>query len=202
MEMAPIAEVAERLGVSDGQVRRLIANRELRANRFGRSWAVDVASVNERLAAKPGRGRPLGPRAAWQRLRDVGAVDLDDLPRLAVQVRRRADEQRFRVLPFKLAGLRSDPRVVLSGGPGAAAHGAAVAAEDLDVYVRRSGLAVVVARHGLRPEIGDANVVVRVVDDEVWPFVGDRVAPPLVCALDSFERLDRRSAYEALAQRA
>lgn len=202
MEMAPLAEVAERLGVSHGQVRRLIANGELRANRFGRSWAVDVASVNERLAAKPGRGRPLGPKAAWQRLRDVGAVDLDDLPRLAVQVRRRADEQRFRVLPFKLAGLRSDPRVVLSGGPGASAHGAAIAAEDLDVYVRRSDLAAVVDQHGVRPEIGDANLVVRVVDDDVWPFAGDRVAPLLVCALDSFERLDRRSAYEALAQRA
>jgi excisionase family DNA binding protein len=200
MEMAPLAEVAERLGVSDGQVRRLVANGGLRAKRFGRSWAVEVASVNERLAAKPGPGRPLGPKAAWERLHEVGAVDLDDLPRLSVLVRRRADEQRFRVLPFKLADLRSDPRVVLSGGPGAAEQGAAAAAEDLDVYVRRSDLASVVDRHGLRSEVDDVNVVVRVVDNEVWPFEGERVAPRLVCALDSFERLDRRSAHEALAQ--
>lgn len=202
MEMAPLADVAKRLGVSDGQVRRLVANGELRAQRFGRSWAVDVASVNERIAARPGRGRPLGPRAAWKRLRDVGMIDLDDLPALAVQVRRRADEMRFRVLPFKMAELRADSGVVLSGGPGAAEQGAAVADADLDVYVRRSGLPSIVDRHGLRAEVDEINVVVRVVDDEVWPFEGDRVAPLLVCALDSFERLDRRAAHEALAQRA
>ena len=181
-------------------MRRLVANGELLAKRFERSWAGDLASVNERLVAKPSRG-PLGPRAAWQRLLDVGPVDLDDLPSLAVQVRRRADEQRFRGRPFKLGALRSDPRVVLSGGTGASAHGAAVAADDLDVYVRQSDLAAVVEQHGLRPEVDEANVVVRVVGDEVWPFAGDQVAPLLVCALDSFERLDRRSAHEALAQR-
>lgn len=115
-----------------------------------------------------------------------------------MQVRRRADEQRFRMLPFNLAGLRTDPRAVLSGGPGAAAHGAAVAVEDLDVYVRRSDIAALVERHGLLPEVDEVNVVVRVVDDKVWSFAGDRVAPLLVCALDSFERLDRRSAHEAV----
>ncbi|MBX3314698.1 MAG: excisionase family DNA-binding protein [Actinobacteria bacterium] len=200
--MAPLAEAAERLGVSDGQVRRLIANRELRAKRFGRSWAVDLASVDERLAAKPGRGRPLGANAAWRRLQAAGdeCLDLDDLPSLAVQVRRRADEQRFRILPFRAAGLRSDVAVVVSGGPGAAAHGAAVDAEDLDVYVRRSDLSAVVERHGLRPELDDVNVVVRIVDDEVWPFGEAKVAPLIVCALDSFERLDRRAAHEALVR--
>lgn len=53
MEVAPLAEVPERLGVSDRQVRQLVANGELRAKRFERSCAVDVASVNERLGAKP-----------------------------------------------------------------------------------------------------------------------------------------------------
>lgn len=200
--MAPLAEAAERLGVSDGHVRRLIANGELRARKFGRSWVVDVASVNERLAAKPDRGRPLGPKAAWDRLRqaEVHRLEVDDLPGLAVQVRRRADEQRFRVLPFKLADLRSDPLVVVSGAAGAAVRGAAVAFDDLDVYVRRSDQPDVVERHGLRPGDDDANVVVRIVDDAVWPFEGEPAASLIVCALDSFERLDRRAAHEALAQ--
>lgn len=200
--MAPLAQAAERLGVSDGQVRRLIANGELRAKKFGRSWAVDVASVNERLAAKPDRGRPLGPKAAWDLLRHDGAdrVEVEDLAGIAVQVRRRADEERFRALPFKLSDLRSDPDVVVSGAAGAAAHGAPVASDDLDVYVRRSDLSGVVERHGLRLEVDEANVVVRVVDDAVWPFEGERVAPLLICALDAFERLDRRVAHEALAQ--
>lgn len=202
MEMAPLAQAAKRLGVSDGHVRRLIANGELRAKKFGRSWAVDVASVNERLAAKPDRGRPPGPKVAWALLCGAGAdlIEVDDLPKMAVQVRRRANERRFRVLPSKLPDLRSDPEVVVSGAAGAASHGAAVASDDLDIYVRRSDLFSVMELYKLRPAVDDANVVVRVVDDVVWPFDGEQVAPPLVCALDAFERLDRRAAHEALAQ--
>ena len=202
MEMAPLAEVAERLGVSGGHVRRLIANGELRAKKFGHSWAIDVASVNERAAAKPGRGRPLGSAAAWELLGQSEAVrlDVDDLAGLSIKVRRRAEEQRFRSLPFKLQDLRSDRNVVVSGAAGALALGSAVAVEGLDLYVRRSAVSGMVERHGLRPAVEDANVVVRVIDDAIWPFGDQRVAPLVVCALDAFERLDLRAAHEALAQ--
>ena len=56
-------------------------------------------------------------------------------------------------------------------------------------------LAAVVERHGPAPELEDANVVVRIVDDEVWPFGEAKVAPLIVCALDSFERLARRGRF-------
>ncbi|MEO6989760.1 MAG: hypothetical protein ABI239_14065 [Aquihabitans sp.] len=128
-------------------------------------------------------------------------LDADDLPRIAVQVRRRAVEHRFRVLPFKLDAVRSDPDVVLSGAAGAAEQGAAVAADGADVYVRQSLLDEVLNRHDLRASPDEANVIVRVVDDDSWPFKDhERVAPLAVCALDAFERLDRRAAHEALAQ--
>lgn len=181
----------------------MIANGELRARKFGRAWAVDPASVNERLAAKPDRGRPLGPSSAWRVLCQElpGLLDFEDLPRIAVQARRRAVEHRFRVLPFKLDAVRSDPDVVLSGAAGAAERGAAVAVGEVDVYVRQSSLDEVIKRHDLRASPDEANVIVRVVDDDAWPFEDhERVAPLVVCALDAFERLDRRAAHEALAQ--
>lgn len=128
-------------------------------------------------------------------------VEIDDLPQIAVQARRRAIERRFRALPFKLDDVRSDPDVVLSGAAGAAERGAATSSSELDVYVRQSALSRVIERHGLRPNPDAANVHVRAVDDDAWPFSDqERVAPLVVCALDAFEHLDRRAAHEALAQ--
>lgn len=90
---------------------------------------------------------------------------------------------------------------MLSGAAGAAEQGAATSSSELDVYVRQSALSRVIARHGLRPNPDEANVRVRVVDDDAWPFNDqERVAPLVVCALDAFEHLDRRAAHEALAQ--
>ena len=201
--MAPLAEAAERLGVSDGQVRRLIANGELRAEAVsgvrGRStsrpWTSDL--LRSRVAADPS-----AQKAAWRRLQAVGdeSLDLDDLPSLAVQVRRRSHEQRFRILPFRAAGLRSDSAVVHVRGRVQQRTALLSTPTVWTCTSDASDLAAVVDVHGLRPAFEDANVVVRIVEDEVWQFGEAKVAPLIVCALDSFERLDRRAAHEALVQ--
>ncbi len=51
-------EAAALLGVSPRRVNNLIEVGALKAQKFGRAWMVDEASVRERVQAKPQRGRP------------------------------------------------------------------------------------------------------------------------------------------------
>lgn len=198
-----VQEAAGLLGVSGNQVGRLIQAGELEAERFGPVWAVGPASVRRRAALRPRRGRPLAPRSAWTRLRDVSAAevgDVEDVIGLAVTCRRRAEGRSLRALPAVLEDVLADPCFVISGAMAGERLGAAV--EGLpphDLYVRRSDVDPVVAAHRMRdPESGsEANVCLRVVEDEVWPFEeGERVVWPIVAAVDLVDALDHRSAAE------
>ncbi len=51
-------EAAERLGVSERRVTKLIESGSLSAQKFGRAWMIDEASVAKRLERKPQAGRP------------------------------------------------------------------------------------------------------------------------------------------------
>jgi hypothetical protein len=199
MDFLPVPVAANRLGVSNVQVQRLIGAGDLRARRFGRAWAVEAASVNERIALRPQRGRPLSGAAAWDRLLSPAPpLGLEGLGQVAVAVRRRATLHRCRVIPGEIAAVAEDARAVLGGPSGAAAQGAAAAGDGLDVYVMASQWPALAADHHLDDRADEPNVYVRVVDDECWPFGEERVAPLLACAVDSYERLDQRSAHEAL----
>ena len=200
MDRVTLPEAAEQLGVTPSQVQRLIATGELRAERFGRVWAVDVASIRERSALRPQRGRPLSEAGAWNQLAQQPPLSgLEKLSAVAVAVRRRARLHRCRALPAELDTVADDERVVLGGAVGAAAQGAATAGLGLDVYVSESVWPAFAVDHNLSTGSAEPNIYVRVVQDENWPFGDDGFAPLVVCAVDSYERLDRRSAHEALA---
>ncbi|MCU1499870.1 MAG: hypothetical protein JWM47_3823, partial [Acidimicrobiales bacterium] len=174
------AEAAEALGVSPSHVRRLIGSGDLRAERFGRAWMVDRASVNERRAMRPRAGRPPSSAAAWRLVLAAEPAEVEDLASLAVRARRRADPHRGRTLPAALEAVDDDPRLVLSGPAAAVEHGAAAPLRDeRDVYVRRSEWEDVQRAFRIRPAVDDANITVRVVDDAVWPFdQRAHLAPP------------------------
>lgn len=201
-----VEEAAAALGVSGNQIGRLIKAGELKADRFGPVWAVDLASVRRRAALRPRPGRPLAPRNAWARLRQASTAGVDDIEEvigLAVACRRRAERRSRRVLPAVLADVLADPRVVVSGTVAGEQHGAAV--EGLpphDLYIRRSDVEPVVAVHRMRtPEPNaEGNIHLQVVEDEVWPFDGDdQIAWPVVAAVDLIDALDHRSAAELVA---
>jgi|SRR5665647_26454 len=106
---------AARLGVSQRQVQRLIGAGELPAARTaGDAWVVDALTVNAMARARPGRGRPWSPAAAWAALWRLSGLDVDWLDRrttsrldarlasidaeeLVHATRRRAAIYRFRV---------------------------------------------------------------------------------------------------------
>ncbi len=196
-----VEHAANILDVSAVRVRQLIAAGDLRASRFGRSWQIDLDSVHRYDDLRPSGGRPAKPRRAWDLIRNAAPASLDDVHRLAVQARRRADRKPARVAAGELPYLLDSPHIVQSGASSAAHHGAPVQPKPPhDLYVRASGLAQFVEDHSLRFGVDGPNLVMRVVPDDVWPFADDdRYAPAVVAAIDLVDERDDRSAREALA---
>lgn len=76
MAQLSVRQAAERLGVSDGRVRQRIKAGEIRAEKIGGRWLVDLSAREPR----PSRGRPVDPRSVWASLieLDVDPI-IDDL---------------------------------------------------------------------------------------------------------------------------
>jgi excisionase family DNA binding protein len=201
-------QAAEVLGVSRMQVSRLVRQGDLRAHRLGHALVIDADSVRAYRELRPGRGRPLSPRAAWERIaaesghliaHSSNRQALDAARQLAIVARRRADRRPYRVLPNRLAALLADERVVLSGADAGDCHGAPVRpGEPHPVYLSSNDLDRLVADHRLRHDETDPNVILRVVDPLSW-ILDHRVAPPLVAAIDAIDEGDARSAAEIVA---
>ena len=76
------ATAAERLGVSQRQVQRLIASGELPAARTaGDAWVVDAAALNALARTRPAPGRPWSPVVAWAALWQLSGLQHDWLDR-------------------------------------------------------------------------------------------------------------------------
>lgn len=125
------AVAAERLGVSQRQVQRLIEARELPATRTaGDAWVVDALAVNAMARTRPARGRPWSPATAWAALWRVSGLEVDwldrrttrrlddrlasiDVEELVHATRRRAVIRRYRASESFLADL--DGLVIRTG---------------------------------------------------------------------------------------
>lgn len=74
MEWLSAAEAAGELGVGERQVRRLVRDGQLPAERLGDVWLVSAAAVRDRARAIPVAGRPLSAPMAWAVLMVVDAA--------------------------------------------------------------------------------------------------------------------------------
>ncbi len=91
MTQMTTAVAAERLGVSQRQVQRLIDARELPATRTaGDAWVVDALAVNAMARTRPARGRPWSPPTAWAALWRASGLEVDWLDR---RTTRRLDDR-------------------------------------------------------------------------------------------------------------
>lgn len=131
-----VADAAAELDVDARQVRNLIASGALSAQRVGRAWAIDAASVRARSARPVPPGRPLSPGRAWQILAIVDAAlrpgeaevhDIEDrrirhhlrgllirrpeLEHWPAWLRHRAEHRQVWFHPAAAARLAEDPRV-------------------------------------------------------------------------------------------
>jgi hypothetical protein len=187
----------------------MIASRWLPAVRVAGVWMVSVVDVERCSQSQRRAGRPLDARRAWKVLRDAEASGTVHLPRgkaerdafwLASLVRRRATVRLLHGLDSMLAEMQGE--LVAGGETAARLHRFAPlsSATLVDGYVTASATDARMRRYALVDGQGDeVNVRLRVVADDVGPFVVGEVVGPLVAALDMINApVDDRSVESAL----
>ena len=69
-----------------------------------------------------------------------------------------------------------------------------IVGNEAEIYARASEVGGLVDRYSLEPNADRPNLIVRVVDDDVWPFdEGENVASWSVIAVDLLDANDERS---------
>ena len=210
MSMMGVAEAAVELGVSQRRVRQMLADGVLSGERVGRAWVIESDQLRQIENRRPGVGRPWAPASAWAVLALADGEDLDlgpversrarkrlaeGLGQVAGRLAARAEFRRFYAHPSVLDRLVDAPALVRGGISAAVEHGADLLARDgFEGYVLADDLDKLVAKYGLDDQAARPNVVLRVVDDSVWPFQpGQVVAGRAVVAIDLLESDDPRS---------
>ena len=77
--MLSVSQSAEILGISSARVRKLVSEGSLDGVKIGGSWALQEASVYDRLSKKPGAGRPTRTIDGAPADKQVPAHDLHSL---------------------------------------------------------------------------------------------------------------------------
>jgi len=209
MSVLGVVAAAEQLEVSPRRVRQLLASGDLPGQRVGRSWVIDRADVQE--LRRSGVGRPWSAASAWAVLELAAGRDPELSPvkrsrarkRLADhglgglvgQLRARSERCEMYAHPSALDRLGAEPGVVRGGVSAVDEYDVdLIAGDEAEVYVSASKVSDLVDRYALDVEADRPNVVVRVVDDDDWPFEDDaRVAPWPVVAVDLLDANDQRS---------
>ena len=208
-----ISDAASDLSLSAARVRLLASSGDLSAEKIGGRWLVERSAVERRRRQGASGGRRFIPANAWAMLGlasgeeavgiDPGArsrfrrlLASDGLEVLAPRLEHRAKVIRYRAHPGEIAHLRKDPGIVASGVSAARDVGLDLTAgREVDGYVSAAALDEIVKKHALSPASVEANVILRVVPDEVWAVSldGRSHAHEAAVALDLGEDPDPRS---------
>jgi excisionase family DNA binding protein len=211
MALVNVEEAALQLGVSPRRVRKMLADSLIPGVRIGRAWGLEERHIDRFKDHRAPIGRPWSASSAWAALAMADGNDSILAPVERSRARRRmsgrgflgvvdrlaarAERGGFYGHPSVLRRLANEPSLILSGVSAAAAHRADVrASEFLEAYVPLSQAQGIIRRYALRPVEERPNIVLRIVEDSVWPFAGgDRMAPRAVVAVDLLESDDERS---------
>jgi excisionase family DNA binding protein len=209
-----VPEAADALGLSAARVRLLAANGGLGAQKIGGRWLVERNGIEKRRSRGSAGGRPFAARNAWAVLNLASGEEVDQidsvtrsrlrrllsfegLSSLALRLERRAQVHRFSGHPGEIPYVLADKRLVASGVSAAREIGLdLLSGNEADGYVSDSDLDEFVRDHALLPAAAlDANVVLRLVPDDVWTeFLRGRPhASEAAIALDLAEDVDSRS---------
>jgi len=217
MKLVNVEEAASQLGVSSRRVRKMLADGLVPGLRIGRAWAVEQRLLDRFKDRRASTGRPWSPLSAWAALAAADGHDsalapvdrsrarhrLSERGLLGVvgRLASRAQRQHFYGHTSVLGRLENEPNLVRSGVSAAADHRAdALASDFLEAYIPSSQAQGIIERYGLNADAERSNIVLRIVEDAVWPFPSDvRVAPRAVVAVDLLESEDERSRRAGLA---
>jgi excisionase family DNA binding protein len=210
-------EAANRLGISQRRVRRLVAAGDLRGHQFAGVWHVDARDVAHRKAVSPNRGRPWSERVAWGGLWLLSGLTVDWLgdtekwrlrkrlsemspEALALAVRRRARVERCRILPAYLEAV-TQARGVVSGGLSAATSaGADIVGMDLaELYCGGETRDALFTRFAITADSSSRpNLIVRTIEnpDLAQLLLDARTAmPPAAVAVDLIDSIESRTTH-------
>ena len=213
-------EAARRLTVSTQRLRQLIIANEIHAERHGRMWAIDPASVEEYSRhRRPTAGRSLSTRIVWAALLSDLGTDIDeqvihafglfrteqarlralrdrDANEWRWLARRRARVQRFETFDAYLDRVEHHDGVLRTGMSALADHAVDLIAHrrTLDVYASTSTADALIDAMRLTPA-STGNLTIRSIDDfGASGFVLDRdVMPRAVVAVDLLDDADTRT---------
>ena len=213
-------EAAKRLTVSTQRLRQLIIANEIHAERHGRMWAIDPASVEEYgRQRRTTAGRSLSTRMVWAALLSdlgtdigeqmihafgLGRTELAQLRALRERdanewrwlARRRASVQRFETFDAYLDRVEHHDGVLRTGMSALTDHAVDLVAHrrTLDVYASASTAAALIDAMRLAPA-STGNLTIRSIDDfGASGFVLDRdVMPRAVVAVDLLDDADTRT---------
>lgn len=209
MSVLSVVDAAELLEVSPRRVRKMLAAGDLPGKRVGRSWVIERADVQEVRRSRV--GRPWSAVSAWAVLAIAAGQQTDlspversrarkrladhGLSELVGRLQARSDRREMYAHPSALARLQAEPSVVRGGVSAASEYEVdLIAGDDAEIYVRASDVSELVERYALDISPARPNVIVRVVEEDDWPFGADaRVAPWSVVAVDLLDARDERS---------
>lgn len=205
-----VVEAAQLLGLSPRRVRQMLADGSLVGKRVGRAWVLESEQLRRLENGRPEVGRPWNPASAWTVLglangesHDLSPVERSrakqrlalGLDHLVGRLAARADRRWFYAHPGVLGRLADMPVVVRTGVSAAVEHGAdLLVGEGFEGYVRAGDLDALMLQFRLESQPVRSNVLLRVVDDLVWPFgPGERAAWRAAVAVDLLESNDPRT---------
>jgi excisionase family DNA binding protein len=209
-----VSDAADALGLSPARVRLLAANGGLPAQKIGGRWLVERNGVEKRRLRGSRGGRPFAARNAWAVLNLASGEEVDQidsvtrsrlrrllsfegLSSLAPRLGRRAQVHRCSGHPGEIPYVLADKRLIASGVSAARAVGLdLLSGNEVDGYVSDADLDEFVRDHALLPAAAvDANVVLRLIPDDVWTefLKGRPRASEAAIALDLAEDVDSRS---------
>ncbi len=210
MGLLSVSEAASRLGISDRRVRQMLERGEMEGQRVGWSWVMD-SKVIDAIRRRPEVGRRWSLEAAWALLQiaageqpNASVVEMSraksrladrGIEELVMKLVARGEVRKFYGHKSILQPLADESMVVRSGVSAAREYNAdIIALEFLEAYVPASRIEELATKYTLESSPERPNILIRVVDDEVWPFPKNaKVASRVVVAVDLLDADNERT---------
>jgi len=219
MNPVSVSEAAGELGVSGRRVRQMLDEGSLLGRQVGGVWLVDSASLDLAVLKQRPAGRAWKASMCWsvlavansedpnveayEKSRIFSRLDKVGLLGLAPRLRSRCTQYFYYGHPSVIKRLEAEESLVLSGVSAAGHHNVDIVVFDfVEAYVSSDVLDRLVEHYALAENMERPNIILRSVDENVWPFVkAQKFASWPIVAVDLLESNDgrtRRAARELI----
>ncbi len=188
----------------------MLTDGTLVGHRVGNGWVIEERAIRAAAASRRPAHRPWTASSAWSVLALADGIEprcnpyersrakrrlAVGLPNLLDRLGSRARRLTFYTHPATRDRIAVQPGVVRTAASTSPEHALGlVGSGPLEADLKSSDLQAIRDSFVIEERYERANLVFRVVEDQMWPFAkGTRVAPPAVVAVDLLESDDERS---------